>query len=262
MTISWGSLYSRSDDPQTVAAALRESLTALGYQLYDPFGLIPGKAYPQTVRLFVAPAHNNWTRVIGIPDARILPVLSHVGVSLSTLLKANGSADIETYADGKSVAIESALAPFCAVDELARALRGEVPLAIIEEGQKSVFDALSSDAGMQAMAAKVDPKQAQKMFERISGGLMNKVGGDANAAQNLVNAAAPDWNSEGGRRIRAVLACLKLVWNEPDFTALRDAYQLHSRRRRSPNARLYPGDEDAMNLVPDALDYIPVYGGQ
>jgi hypothetical protein len=44
--------------------------------------------------------------------------------------------------------------------------------------------------------------------------------------------------------------------------ALRDSYQLHARRQRKPDARLYPGDEEAMTRVPDALDYIPVYGGK
>ncbi|MBL8157537.1 MAG: hypothetical protein JNM70_25480, partial [Anaerolineae bacterium] len=42
---------------------------------------------------------------------------------------------------------------------------------------------------------------------------------------------------------------------------LRDAYQLHSRRQRNPNARAYPGDEAVMAAVPDALMYTPVYGG-
>ncbi len=266
MTTSWGSLYSHSDKPEAVAAALRESLTALGYQLYDPFGLLPGKAYPQTVRLFVAPALNGWTRVIGVPDNAMLPQVSQVALCLSVVLNDEG-ATLDTYRNGERVALADALAPYSTEpDKLVRALRGDVgDLPVIEEPSSSVFDALAGDAGMQALAAKVDPKQAEKMFERISGGLMNRAGSDAQAtqqAQSLVNAPEPDWNSAGGQQIRAVLACLNLPWREPTLTALRDAYQLHNRRQRNPNARLYPGDEDAMKRVPNALDYVPVYGGR
>lgn len=263
MTISWGSLYSRCVEQERVAATLRDSLTALGYQLYDPFGLIPGKAYPQTIRLFVAPPHNGWTHIIGVPDRAMLPAVSQIGLCLSAVLN-DDSAALDTYQNGEQIALADALTPFSAdAEKLGRALRGDVPH--IEAASASVFDALAGDAGMQALAAKVDPKQAEKMFERISGGLMNRAGSDANAtqqAQNLVNAAEPDWNSAGGRQIRAVLASLNLPWREPTFTALRDAYQLHNRRKRNPNARLYPGDEDAMQRVPDALNYVPVYGGR
>jgi hypothetical protein len=51
-------------------------------------------------------------------------------------------------------------------------------------------------------------------------------------------------------------------WQEPDFVTLRDAYQLHERRRRNPNAPLYPGDAEAMEAVSDALDYIVLYAGK
>ncbi len=59
------------------------------------------------------------------------------------------------------------------------------------------------------------------------------------------------------------MACLNIPtnWREPDFGALRDAYQLHLRQQRKPGARLYPGDEAVMAQVANALDYVPVYGG-
>ena len=34
-------------------------------------------------------------------------------------------------------------------------------------------------------------------------------------------------------------------WRAPDFAVLSDAYAIHTRLRRSPTARLYPGDADA-----------------
>ena len=59
------------------------------------------------------------------------------------------------------------------------------------------------------------------------------------------------------------MACLDVSnnWHEPDFVALRDAYQLHLRRQRNPKAMLYPGDTQAMGAVPNALEYTPIYGG-
>jgi hypothetical protein len=104
-------------------------------------------------------------------------------------------------------------------------------------------------------------QQANKMFARLSGDLLKKAGGDANAAALLKNAV--DWNSVGGQRLTAFMACLNVPedWREPDFVTLRDAYQLHLRRQRLPNARLYPGDAEAMAKVLDALEYTPVYAG-
>ncbi|MGB1286519.1 MAG: hypothetical protein ACPG7F_08305, partial [Aggregatilineales bacterium] len=73
-----------------------------------------------------------------------------------------------------------------------------------------------------------------------------------------------DWNSQGGQYIRALMACLTLPenWRTPDFTSLRIAYSLYKRRARRPNGMQLPGDVDAMAAVPDALDYVPVYGGK
>jgi hypothetical protein len=97
------------------------------------------------------------------------------------------------------------------------------------------------------------------MFRKMSGALAQKgVGGDPSELLRK-----PDWNSAGGARIRALADCLNIPnWQAPDFVTLRDAYALHERRRRSPNATPYPGDAEALAAVPDALDYTPVYYGK
>jgi hypothetical protein len=119
---------------------------------------------------------------------------------------------------------------------------------------------------VRAMAGQVNPAQAQKMFERLSGTLMKKASPGGNAADEarmMLAGHAPDWNSVGGQRLRALMACLTVPdhWREPDFVTLRDAYQVAERRQRKPDARLYPGDAKAIHSVPNALDYTPVYGG-
>ncbi len=266
MTTPWQSLYLSCVDRDAVVSALRDSLVALRYELYDPFGLIPGNAYPQTVRLFVAPPQADWVRVIGEPDARLLPDLSRLGLCLGLALDGS-AARIAVYAHGEQADPQSALTahlrPASTADDLRRAL-AESPAAGNEARERPAPDSLPLDAlpeDVQAMAQGVDLRQAQKMFNRLSGQLLKK--GDSAAARELLAGNAPDWDSPGGRQLAALMACLTAPenWREPDFTTLRDAYQLHARRRRSPSARLYPGDAEALAKVPDALEYVPVYGG-
>jgi len=264
MSNLWNSLYCRSDDAGAVVEKLRETLTNLGYTLYNPFGALPGKAYPQSVRLFVGLPVNGWVRVIGEPDVRQLPMLSQSSLCLYCVLD-GAAAHIEVYVDGQPADLLSGLISFLrpgrTLDDLTRALQVRSD-ASISHNAKFPLAALPDD--VQSMAGGVNPAQAQKMFQRLSGNLMKKVVRDpsqADAARALVTGSTVDWNSAGGQSIRALLDCLMESSVEPDFTALRDAYQLHERKRRSPNARLYPGDAEAMAKVPDALDYIPVYGG-
>lgn len=269
MTATWISLYLPCDSP-----VLQESLTALGYTLYNPFGLIPGKSYPQTVRLFAAPPTNGWTRVIGEPDMRQLPLLSQNCLCLSVALTGK-DAHIEVYAHGKQAEPQTALFPHLraghSAEDLQKALYS-ASFSLVEKVEEESppmlvvpMDDLPDD--VRELAGQINPQQAQKMFEKLSGTLMGKVspgGQSADEARQMLARSAPDWNSVGGQRIRSLMACLTIPdsWREPDFVTLRDAYQVHARRQRKPDARLYPGDAEAMQKVPDALEYTPVYGGR
>src|SRR5438093_160916 len=86
MATTWNCLYSRSEDAKVVVQRLQDSLTSLGYTLYNPFGLLPGKAYPRSVRLFVAPAASGSVKVIGTPDDAQLPILSQNTTLIYTAL--------------------------------------------------------------------------------------------------------------------------------------------------------------------------------
>ena len=269
MATTWNCLYLRSEDAKVVVQRLQDSLTGLGYSLYNPFGLIPGKAYPRSVRLFVAPAANGWVKVIGAADEAQLSILSQDTLLIYAAL--NGAeADIWVYANGDAAPIESGLIPYLrpnlTANNLHQALHTTSSVIQVDKPDSGLpFNALPDD--VKAMAGNVNSGQAQKMFARLSGDLLKKVSKDkeqAEEARALINgSAAPDWNSTGGARIRAVMDTLTVPdnWREPDFDSLRDAYPLHERRRRSPNARIYPGDDAVMAKVPDALTYTPVYGG-
>jgi hypothetical protein len=268
MTTPWSSLYCPSNDTEAIIVALRESLSALGYELYNPFGILPGKAYRQSVKLFAAP-HNGWVRVIGTPDERQLSHLSQSRLCLFVSLDV-ADARIEVYTNGERSEVVTALAPHLrggyTRDDLHKALAGEVTAQSPVQSPQSDLPLSALPAEVQALAEQVNPLQAQKLFSRLSADVLKKVSGDAaqvEGARVLVSGgAAPDWNSAGGQRIRALMACLTDDnWREPDFTALRDAYPLHERHRRNPKARLYPSDEAVMAQVPNALDYVPIYGG-
>ena len=266
MSISWDSLYLPFANQERVATILKTSLQDLGYELYDPFGLLPGKSFSVTVRLFVAPPAEDWVRVIGSPDPRLLTPLSALNPCLYLALD-DDRAIIQTFSRGGLRPSESILKTWlhkgCSLSQLQHTLTADDFPAEIETGS-SVFDNLPDD--IQALADKVDQKQAQEMFDRLSGDLMRKVGGAqaTEAASDLIGGSAPNWNSTGGRRIHALMACLRTPdqWRDPTFDTLRDAYQLHRRHQRKPDARLYPGDEETMRRVPNALDYHPVYAGR
>ncbi len=269
MSKTWNCLYLHSDDAEGVSQLLQQSLIELGYSLYNPFGPIPGKAYPRSVRLFVAPTSEGWVKVVGAPDDAQFVSLSQSTPVLYAALDGT-EADIRVYADGLPADISTVLTPYLQPDitigHVQQALESTAKI-IQDDAQQSglPFDALPDD--VKALAGNVNSGQAQKMFARLSGDLMKKVSkgdGQADAARALVSGGnVPDWNSTGGTRVRALMNCLTLPddWREPDFDSLRDAFQLYERRRRSPNARSYPGDDEVMAKVPDALTYIPVYGG-
>lgn len=256
----WHSLYLKSLDAEAVADRLHDLLTGQRYHRYNPFGLMPVKPYKQTVRLFVAPVQDSWVRVAGEPDAALLPALAQTWPLVWLCLSGN-DVGIQTFVDGQS--IEPDQFPGVDLGVLAQAMP-DAPLEIVSKPASALpLDALPPD--VKAMAIKVDPKRANKMFEQLSGTLLKRAGGDAAAARMLIEQQdAPDWDGIGGARLRAAAQAFGLPrdWRSPDFVAVRDAYQASARRQRKPDAPLFPGDAEALAAVSDALAYLPVFGGR
>jgi hypothetical protein len=247
-------------------AALGDALTGLGYTLYDPFkGIGSGIAYAQTVKHFVAPANSGWTRILGVTDDRLIQILSQSALCLSVAL--DGEEDqIAAYWDGDPVdtvaSLTAHLRSGLAAFDLQRALDRNYPKAKKDKDDATVpMDVLPAD--VQAMAEELNPQRVNKMFNRFMQRFGKGLSDDPNAARDLLNDGRIEWESPGGQRIEAVMACLTIgdAWREPDFVTVRDAHQLKLRHQHTPNAPLFPGDEEAMAAVPNALDYSPVYGG-
>lgn len=273
---TWQSLYLPFDDNATrdlndsgatsgqlgVAETLRRELVAQGYTHFDPFALLPGKSYPNAVRLFVAPVHEGWMRIVGAIDPAVRPLLMPALSLLAPclLVELDGEeAQLEAWLEGEPAPPEIAMMSYAREHDCIRlALEGVVTAGRSPTVGGLPLDALPAD--VQDMAGSIDPKQADALFARMSGTLARKAG-SSDEARNLLR--QPDWTSTGGARIAALMRCLRIpAWRDPDFATLRDAYALHMRRRRSPNATLYPGDAEALTSVPNALDYTPVYAGK
>lgn len=240
----------QSGASETIAAILQNS----GYTRFDPFSGIPGRAYPQTTRLFVAPSVAGWVRVLAeaLNEELLLPLSEKAGLVYARLNGNNGS--IEAWRDTRRLDLQS---EFGIVPEKTTVIQPP-PVTTGSDW----MDALPDDV----KAMKSHPKQAAKMIDRLSGSLLAKAGGADQREQAMAllsSASDADWSSADGKTILGAFAALAIQNGiSPDFATLRDAYSLHARRKRRPGATLLPGDEATLQAVPDALDYLPLYAGK
>lgn len=270
MSTLWNSLYCPSNDAGQIAAALRDALVAAGYELYNPFALSPGHAYRESIKTFTAPSADGWVRMVGFVDEAVLLALSQTALCLVLSLD-TAFAPIRLYHQGQIIPPGEALTPYLhpgrTINHLEQILAGLVEATSpVPATAPLPLNLLPAD--IQSLAQGVNPGQAQNLFARLSGDVLKKVTRDSAQVEGaralLSQNAQPDWNSPAGQQIQALMSNLTTPenWREPDFDALRHAYPLHQRRAQRPNARLYPGDAELMNAVPDALAYLPIYGGK
>lgn len=279
----WNMLYAAADDQAAVVDALVRALTTSGYQIYDAYGSAFPPAFTRAVRSFVAPSIGGWTRILGEIDTAILPQLSVEHPLIETRITA-GETDTDEvqvsltiWLDGSALAADAAVAAspergwlgFIAAG-VARlnasetsALAGSqlqnaapsrfVPREVLPGYARGLFDDLN-------------PEQAGSLFNRMTASLANRFGQtQMDAARSLLQPRTIDWTAGKPAILAALLSELcggSTAWRDPDFVTLRDAYQLHIRRRERPGAPLYPGDAEALAAVPDALAYVPVYAGK
>lgn len=284
MSQTWSSLFLPTHDSPAVAGALRDILKGRGYEPYDPFpggtGTPPG--WSDLVRQFVAPAREGWVRVLGEPVEAALPELSR-GLDLPVihgwLSEQDGGFALIDGATRHTdpVVFERYLRSGESFERLRRAWHGELPVEPAASGQPPVAvagaDDLPPDIRQLAEEKGVDARRAGKLFEKLSGSLFGKLARDAGAeagdeqdqARALLMGGGRDiWNSLHGQRVRAIAGVLALpdAWRTPDWDAVREAYHVHRLRERNPRMPLMPGDKEAMDAVPDALSYLPVYMGK
>jgi len=270
MTAEWHCLYVRSDDSGKVAGDLLGDLLGHGYQRYDPFaggtGTPPGlKTF---VKHFVVPERDGWVRILGAPDLAVLPSLSTHADVLYAHLSAEGG-EITAYKDGALNAnyLLTYLRPGQNLDDLARARQGARPTTADRPA-----DFLPDDIRQLARDQNVNPEQANKLVNRLTSQLFGKMdrtsGGEASAMQSqaraMINTSSVNWNNGPAQRLKALVSVLTLPanWRDPNFQAVREAYQVARRLAKTPSAQLMPDERAALKAVPDALQYEAVYVGK
>lgn len=252
----WISLYVPGAEPASLADTVKSALASAGAKQYDPFGAMPGLSYPRAVKLFVAPKAGDWVRLIVSPDCVLEPVVT--AASLDAPLAAGFiSGDLVPaltfYHHGEPVDAPAVSAYITDVEGFAAQLRQPKTGASGVGGISS--GALPSD--VRAMSGGLPTKQVERMMSSMTGAISK---GDRAGAQAALQSV--DWESGAGAWMRTTLAYLGI--NNavlPDYTTVSTAYRTAKRLARNPNATLYPGDQDAQNAVPDALDYLPVFYG-
>ncbi|MDZ4763798.1 MAG: hypothetical protein SGI73_04545 [Chloroflexota bacterium] len=291
----WQRLYFHSKNessaaltPTQIADALRDAVRAAGYTIYDPFGLMPGLSYPTAVKLFVTPdAHGNgtWHVIVASSDPVDDATITAASAALDTFalllrLNADGTAAIQvwdngvanndfftalTWESGRAAALQILAGDALTLERYAP------PIDALSTPQVGAipFDALPADIQSALASGKgISADAANKLFAKMSGIIGGKLdaqtASQAGAAQALLSANRIDWNTPGARQLRALCAVLNLPapLDPPDFNTLREAYPLYARKRRKPDAPDYPGDAETMAAVPNALDYLPIYGGK
>lgn len=277
MTQSWHSLFIPGVGTGTLAETLRALLIRSGCTPYDPFpgGMGTPPELTALARLFVAPAQEGWVRVLGELEAALLPELALALDSplLTGWLGEDGGGFGWVGADGVRRDDADAFAPYrrasASPDDLRRAFAGEVRVQPVtgDAARAGLPPGLRDVAQQQG----VNPRQAGKLFERISGGLFGKLAGqtgessaEQEGARAMVMGGHDLWNSLHGQRVRAIAGVLALPanWRLPTWDDVRDAYHAHRMRERYPRMMALPGDRESLAAVPDIATYEAVFMGQ
>ncbi|MGJ3238070.1 MAG: hypothetical protein ACFE0Q_05130 [Anaerolineae bacterium] len=257
----WHSLYLSSEATTRISTGLHDHLIAHDYTLYDPFSALPGMSYQHTLKCFIAPAQDGWTRILIDGDAPLFIIdalaeaLSQVADCLSVRLERRVSR-VHGYRAGQLHDLSRWCAPYADAETITHILNAELfDLPSLAQGQIGNIPINTLPDDIQQLAREVNAHQASTLFDRLSQRLLKAVGWQDTSTligDNL------DWDSQGGQYIRALMAALGISnWRTPDFSTLRTAYAICKRPTNG-----IPGDEDARRAVPNALNYQPLYGGK
>lgn len=257
----WHSLYLPSDDTPTIISACQAALTEHGLASYDPFGLMPvTRAYTETVKAFIAPAQNGWTRVLLSPDtpphAALIASLSQITSLLGVSVLDDGAA-VTAWRDGAEINAPDMMATYADRAALEAAFNAKYDTKKAKDD--SLLDVMPEE--LRGLMGEGSLKKAEGMLGRMAGRALSM--NERAAAATMLREMVVDWASEGGQRIRAVMALMPIAnWAVPDYVLLRDAYRQQMRVQRNPNVRLSDDAQKLLQAVPNALAYTPLFYGK
>lgn len=250
----WVSLYIPAEaGREALHSALAAAFAAAGGTAYDPFGIMPGLAYPRAIKLFLAPPRGRWLHVMASPDSDLTAVIAAVGgLSIAAQISSDLVPSVTVYQDGAAVDALPTLAAYLSDADAFAALLGAP-----QTGASGV-GGISSGAlpqNVRAMSGGLPARQVERLMNTMTGSISK---GDRANAQAALQAI--DWHSGAGGWMRALLAHLGAD-ALPDYATVSTAYRTAKRLARNPKATLYPGDAEARDAVPDTLEYLPLFYG-
>ncbi len=255
MTIHWwASAYLPGVTKKQVVAVLRELYESSGYQPYDPFpgGTGTPPTLSRSVRLFVAPTHKGWVRIIGESEPEILQSLAEkLDISLVSVWIDEKDGRVEVFGGKK---LSDFLNLTKTPEDLARAEKihlVDAPSSV--QGELADF---ASDLG-------VKNKPLEKLFQKTTHTIFKKLEADEQTQAQALAALSGQfsWNSAVAQRVQAVMTCLTIPdgWQTPDFKDLAAVYPIARLLEINEDAPLLPGDEDLLDSIEFPLDYAAVY---
>lgn len=254
-----------------VVHTLQQMLEADGYSAYDPFPGGIGSPISKEIirlRLFVAPPQAGWQRVF-IGDALPAAYLNQLAAALqnpvlNTALLSDSEYQI-TVAQPDSApqtslaALQPFLQPGKSLADLQRADQETSTQANASSGNlPSELQQLAEERGVSAR--QVD-KMVGRLTKQIFGKMEQDESGKDQAMAGLSGVRQPaDWSQMAAQRLLAVMACLQAPpdWYMPDYGTLVSAYQAARQIKRGNTINL-PTDRSALDKVPQALAYTPLY---
>lgn len=271
MSNPWYSYFVLSDDQTDVANRVLAAYQSAGWATYDPF---PGGSgtpftFKSFAKQFVLPGSNGSVRIVSesVMPAPVLAEFSRRAPVLRAWLTAV-DAGWEVIRSGSADTSQRAFGPFMRpghpLEDITRALGGHIPMPDIAG---TGTGPLPKDVAQLAQDRSVDPKQAQRLTERMSSSLFNRFGGAGGAARDSAQAflnAGIDWNSPNGRRVRAGADVLIVPndWRQPDYVQAKDAFQAMRALARNPKAMLTASERNALDLFPFVQRYKALFFGK
>jgi hypothetical protein len=267
-------LLFQTADADFLKTSLQSALQNAGYTFYDPFpgGTGTPMGLQNRVRSFIAPAEASWVRMLFAPNEMWQENNIFTELNAPVITIAYFSPDqfeIGAYQPNTAATGIAALIQFLRTGLTESDLRQAMNVAG-GDVSASTSNELTPELQKFAEEQGVDTQQVDKLMQKMAGSVFQKMGdkgAQAEAKSAITGAAkqaAVDWNSAAGQAIKAVLGCLTVPenWTQPDWKTLTAAYQVARQLQRDPKAPMLPGDKDALKVLPNALEFSPLYMGK
>ena len=273
----WQHLLFPHSSPEDVLVALRNALENNSYSSYDPFPGGSGSPIGKLTRIraFAAPPSQTWQSIFIAPADHIdSTILTDLSTSIDTPFLDLHLSSLEDYhitvygTDTRTTDL-TALLPFLksgmSMSDLESAQHEAPPDVSKSSSSPNLPPELQKFADEKGVQSKHVDKLMGRMTKRIFKKMEQQSGDSSDSTQEQAKAmlsgqAQDALHSPAGLKLRSIISRLTVPedWYLPDWKTLVAAYPI-ARQLQKGNALLLPGDEAALEQVPNALDFVPLY---